>query len=1055
MSVQIRVLGGFSVHRDGEPVPPSAFGGRLARQLVGVLLTRRGAMVPTDVLVDALWPERPPSDPAANLKVLVSRARQALGDPSLIVTGTGGYALTATQDCMVDAEAFQAIAARAHDHLRAGRPSAALHDFRAALQQWTGDPLPEDTYADWATPWRQQLLTAYLEALEWAATAALEVHDATEAVSLAQQAVAAEPLRERANLLLVRGQAEAGDHAAAVASFHRWQRHLTEELGLDPSADALELERRLLRGEPLGPPPRRPAAVATLDELPFVGRDRELESIEAALRSARVAVVAGRSGAGKTRLLAEIQLRSGLPVVAVRAFPGARTQPWGLARALLTEVLRLDARAVRAVPNWALDPLSDVLPDIGDHGPIRSPVVADSRRALLLEGAIRLVGAATSAGALLVIDDLQWVDASSLELVALLHSRLDGNHLVVAYRPEEVDDGGAVASFLRDLRRTGPATPVLGLGPLDPDGVNYLVHDEDLAAVLRDGTDRTPLVVTEVLRKLVQERLVDRDGTGRWRPRSMDAVELAREVAQEGQERIVLARVQLLPALRRELLCLLALAGRETAAGILERALQTQRRQVLDGLEALAQLELVRLGERGWAPAHDSIAETIVGHLLREERARFHAMLATALQAEEADLAELAVHLAGAGEVEAAASAFADAAHHRLQHHANDEAEALAGRGLRLTSRSDTVAHLLEARAEARARRGELPGARADLREALSHRRDHAHRARNLSRLAAWALGAQDLERGAEMAEVALVEASRQPDAHAAALVVAAVADMNLGRTDRAAARYAEALEIFQQLGDARGIAQVVAAQAMATFMAGDLPAAVAAFRRGADLLEGAGDLLAAITPRSTCGHALTFMGRPDAALAETGAALELAQMLGNPDGHGMALANHSEALSGLGRVDDALAAASETVRIAEGIGHRVWMALALRALGVARQAAGDLAGAEEAFRRCRDASSVPLLMAWGSARLALVLVARGELDEAAGHIESVLGDSPPLAWYEGRLAQAELAAARHDRDAEVVAHRALELARAGGHLASAARLEELATSRGSRVATS
>jgi hypothetical protein len=50
--------GRFSVRVGDEEVPPGAFGGRLVRTLVRILLTRRGEMAPKDVLVDALWGER-------------------------------------------------------------------------------------------------------------------------------------------------------------------------------------------------------------------------------------------------------------------------------------------------------------------------------------------------------------------------------------------------------------------------------------------------------------------------------------------------------------------------------------------------------------------------------------------------------------------------------------------------------------------------------------------------------------------------------------------------------------------------------------------------------------------------------------------------------------------------------------------------------------------------------------------------------------------------------------------------------------------------------------
>ena len=94
MLIEIRLLGRFSARRGEEEIPPAAFRQRLTRSLVQILLTRRGSFVSRDALTQALWPLRPPADPAANLRVLVNLARRALGDPALLITGPGGYAFS-------------------------------------------------------------------------------------------------------------------------------------------------------------------------------------------------------------------------------------------------------------------------------------------------------------------------------------------------------------------------------------------------------------------------------------------------------------------------------------------------------------------------------------------------------------------------------------------------------------------------------------------------------------------------------------------------------------------------------------------------------------------------------------------------------------------------------------------------------------------------------------------------------------------------------------------------------------------------------------------------
>ena len=87
MEMEIRLLGGFSARRSGEEIASGAFGGRLARRLLRILLTRRGGFLSRDFLTEALWPRTPPADPVMNLNVLVKRARRGLGDPGLVLTG--------------------------------------------------------------------------------------------------------------------------------------------------------------------------------------------------------------------------------------------------------------------------------------------------------------------------------------------------------------------------------------------------------------------------------------------------------------------------------------------------------------------------------------------------------------------------------------------------------------------------------------------------------------------------------------------------------------------------------------------------------------------------------------------------------------------------------------------------------------------------------------------------------------------------------------------------------------------------------------------------------
>ena len=210
-------------------------------------------------------------------------------------------------------------------------------------------------------------------------------------------------------------------------------------------------------------------------------------------------------------------------------------------------------------------------------------------------------------------------------------------------------------------------------------------------------------------------------------------------------------------------------------------------------LATLSAVDLIRQTERGWVVAHDMVAEVVANQTSAAERARLQARLAAVLEAEDGDPAERARLWSAAGDAGRAAQAYAQAAQVALDAFADAEAERLADAGLGSLrdEGGDRLERsgLLEARARARQRRGSLSGARADLQAALEGYRSGPDRSRVLSDLAMLALGADDLRRAAELAELALVEAGADRAASAHALEVASVADMNLGRPDRAETR--------------------------------------------------------------------------------------------------------------------------------------------------------------------------------------------------------------------------------------------------------------------------
>lgn len=1021
--VEIRLLGRFAVLRDGVEVPAAAFGGRKARRLVRVLAMGRGAVVPQDRLVDALWGDAPPADPAGNLSVLVTRVRAAVGDRAWISATTGGYALTGPST--VDAEQFAAAASLAREHEVAGDARAGLAACRAALARWSGEPLPEDGDEEWAAGWRAELVRRHQEVLEAAAAMALALDEPTLAREYADAAIAADPFRESGYLMSARALARSGAAAAALDVLATLTRLLADELGLYPSAEVEELRRELLAVAPAASAVGRavtPRASSTTDaDLPFAGRRAVLAAIDAAVRPgpdgrAGAVLLTGEAGAGKSRTLAEWAARSPLHVVAAQAFVPQRTEPFSLARGLFRGLLDAGPAARGALGGPATAAVDALVSGAAD----RSGVLPDqaSIRALLVASGVRLVQALPTGAARLavVLDDVQWADATSLSVLAAILGQAPSVPCVLAARPSELDDDGPVARFTADLAAHRPVDRV-ELPPLSRAELAEVL-DPRLAEALAAVADGHPFTVTDLLQGLGDAGLVERRDAG-WVPLPDAEDRLDRvlaELADVRRRRAFRTRVLRLAPAQRRLLVTISVLARPAPVRTLAAASGEPAAAVHDHLQRLAAAGLVRRAQMGWATSHDLVHETVVADLPDAERARTHATLAAALREEGAEPAELAGHLAGAGDGDAAASCYARAAAVLVEGAADVDAAALVDAGLAGTGRDDLRRPLLALRSRLRARRGDAVGAREDLALALSACPAGGGRARLLADQAMLHVGADDLQRASAIAELAVVEAGDDLGARARALEVASVVDMNLDRAERAGGRSADAYALYAASGDGLGAARVLDARAMATFLDGRITAALEEFRQVTHLFTSVGALLRVVTPRSTLGHALVFAGRPADGVVEAAGALELARSLGHQEGRTYALWHLAEALAACGRHDEALAAATEARDVAVDLGHRGWTATGWRAVGIAHQSAGRFAEAEAAFRHSLAAAEgFGLFTSWAASRLALVLVAQSRAEEAAALLPTATSEGPPLARYESSEASAAVATALGD----------------------------------------
>ena len=310
--MEFRILGPLEVHDGSGPVRVP---GAKERVLLADLLVHAGRVVAADRLVDDLWGEELPGNPANTLQGRVSALRRALGPAGagLVVTSPPGYRL-AVEPEQLDAGRFQRLVAEADAAAAREGPRAAWL-LEAALGLWRGPALAEFADLPWARVEAARLEELRLAAQEALAELRLAGGGHAELVGELEALVAAHPLRERPRGQLMLALYRSGRQADALRVYGETRATLAEELGIDPSPELQRLQRAILTQDlAIAPPGRARAPAAPPHNLPerltsLVGRDRELDEVGKLVGQHRLVTVTGPGGAGKTSLAVEAARR--------------------------------------------------------------------------------------------------------------------------------------------------------------------------------------------------------------------------------------------------------------------------------------------------------------------------------------------------------------------------------------------------------------------------------------------------------------------------------------------------------------------------------------------------------------------------------------------------------------------------------------------------------------------------------------------------------------------------------------------------------------------------
>ena len=645
-----------------------------------IYLMVEGGRPSRETLMALLWPDSAPDKAAMTLRSTLSRLRKALLPAGEYIISEGTAIAFKFQEAHeLDLE-WLATAARSElpdDELA---PILTL-DRGEFLEGFT---LPDTPVFDtWAVIRREacqrQLETVY----DLLSQHLLARHNSDAAVETAARWVSRAPLNEQAYRRLMAAQALSGQRPAALHTYQQLQATLQQELDVTPSQETRALADQIGRVQE-GESPRPSLAIGSASQLgasvlPLVGRSEDHGHLVAAFRRAnqgtsQMVAIIGAAGVGKTRLVSAFQEWARLEAPQGEIWQGRAFETGGrLAYQPVVEALRPRLERVNA-PEDLLDDvwlaeLSQLMPELRARYPdLPPPLAGDPHfvRARLFES-LALLGSALAdrRPAVFTLDDMQWADADTLDLIHYLARHWAETRapilLMLTIRQESYAADAALREWLTRMERDASLTR-LQLDSLSRAAVEQLVNrlagesaDETttsaFAAWLWAETRGLPFFIETLLKMLVEQGILAVTDERRPTYDFATALEHVRSVARvslpPGVREVIRARLAKQSKASGALLLAAAVLGGSCTFEHLCQIADLTESEALEALEALLDGRLMAewpSDRRPYTLGHDYIREVVYSESREARRRVYHRRALLALEAESAPAAECAYH---------------------------------------------------------------------------------------------------------------------------------------------------------------------------------------------------------------------------------------------------------------------------------------------------------------------------------------------------------------------------------------------------------------------------
>ena len=221
--------------------------------LLAFLAWHAGVPQPRHRVAVAFWPDSSDAQALTNLRRELHALRRVLGSEGCLQATATDLTWVDVAGVELDLRVFEAAAAAAFEADARGDAATACAQAELAIARYRGELLP-GLYDEWALEARAAVEQRCVDLCDLASRLHRAAGDLAAAVATARRRIELRPLEESGYRTLMELQAQVGDPAAAVSTYHRCASMLERELGVQPDRETSELLRRIMprRAEPSG-----------------------------------------------------------------------------------------------------------------------------------------------------------------------------------------------------------------------------------------------------------------------------------------------------------------------------------------------------------------------------------------------------------------------------------------------------------------------------------------------------------------------------------------------------------------------------------------------------------------------------------------------------------------------------------------------------------------------------------------------------------------------------------------------------------------------------------